>query len=100
MDRLLPSWAYGLTEATGTSMRWRNPFRPLTNPFYRHPGLPVHTSRLLLRNFVAADHASVHRYAIDPEVTLYTDWGPNRSGHQGVPCAGVGGATETTSETI
>jgi len=78
MDRLLPSWAYGLTEATGTSMRWRNLFRPLTNPFYRHPGLPVHTFRLLLRNFVAADHASVHRYAIDPEVTRYTDWGPNR----------------------
>jgi ribosomal-protein-alanine N-acetyltransferase len=78
MDRLLPRWANGLTETTGKPMRWRNLLRSLTNPFYRHPGLPVHTSRLLLRNFVAADHASVHRYAVDPEVTQYTDWGPTR----------------------
>ncbi len=78
MDRSLPSWAYGLTVVTGKIMRWRNIFRSLANSFCRHPGLPVNTSRLLLRNFVPADHASVHRYAVDPEVTQYTDWGPNR----------------------
>lgn len=78
MDRLLPSWTYVLTKATGRSMRWRNMFWSLTNPFYRHPGLPVHTSRLLLRNFVPVDHASVHRYTVDPEVMQYTDGEPNR----------------------
>ena len=78
MDRLLPSWAYGLTETTGKSMQWWNMFRSLTNSFYRHPGLPVNTSRLLLRDFVAADHGSVHRYAVDPKVTQYTERGPNR----------------------
>ena len=76
MDRLLPRWAAGLTEATGETMRWRNMFRSPANPFYRHLGLPVQTSRLLLRNFVAADQASVHCYAVAPEITQYTDWGP------------------------
>ena len=59
-------------------MQWWNMFRSLTNSFYRHPGLPVNTSRLLLRDFVAADHASVHRNAVDPKVTQYTERGPNR----------------------
>ena len=82
-------------------MQWWNMFRSLTNSFYRNPGLPVNTSRLLLRDFVAADHASVHRYAVDPKVTQYTDRGPNREADtKGVPCARVGGATETPSETI
>lgn len=35
------------------------------------------TERLRLREFVAEDHEAVHRYASDPEVTRYTDWGPN-----------------------
>jgi len=78
MVRLFPRWAYGLTEATGKTMRWRNLFRSLTTPVYRHPGLPLNTSRLLLRNFMAADHASMHRYAVDPEVTQYMDWGSTR----------------------
>ncbi len=77
MDLFLPSWAYALTEVAGKSMRWGNMFWSLTNPCHRHPGLPVNTSRLILRNFVAADQASVHHYAVDPEVTQYTDWGPN-----------------------
>ncbi|MBO0871137.1 MAG: GNAT family N-acetyltransferase [Micromonosporaceae bacterium] len=35
------------------------------------------TARLLLRELTDADHASVHGPATDPEVTRYTDWGPN-----------------------
>ncbi|WP_206061646.1 GNAT family N-acetyltransferase [Nonomuraea basaltis] len=35
------------------------------------------TPRLLLREFRASDHAAVHAFASDPEVTRYTDWGPN-----------------------
>ncbi len=35
------------------------------------------TARLRIREFVPQDHAAVHRYASDPEVTRYTDWGPN-----------------------
>jgi ribosomal-protein-alanine N-acetyltransferase len=35
------------------------------------------TPRLLLREFHAADHAAVHAFAGDAEVTRYTDWGPN-----------------------
>ncbi|WP_205751824.1 GNAT family N-acetyltransferase [Cryptosporangium phraense] len=34
-------------------------------------------ARLLLRPFRPTDEAAVHRYASDPEVTRYTDWGPN-----------------------
>ncbi|MFI5956449.1 GNAT family N-acetyltransferase [Cryptosporangium sp. NPDC051539] len=33
--------------------------------------------RLLLRPFRLTDESAVHRYAADPEVTRYTDWGPN-----------------------
>ncbi|GAA3423076.1 hypothetical protein GCM10018953_02590 [Streptosporangium nondiastaticum] len=32
------------------------------------------TPRLLLRDFRASDHAAVHAFAGDPEVTRYTDW--------------------------
>lgn len=35
------------------------------------------TPRLLLREFRNSDHSAVHAYASDPEVTRYTDWGPN-----------------------
>jgi ribosomal-protein-alanine N-acetyltransferase len=35
------------------------------------------TSRLLLREFCTDDHAAVHAFAGNPEVTRYTDWGPN-----------------------
>jgi [ribosomal protein S5]-alanine N-acetyltransferase len=35
------------------------------------------TERLRIREFVLKDHAAVHRYASDPEVTRYMDWGPN-----------------------
>ncbi|MBO0885039.1 MAG: GNAT family N-acetyltransferase [Mycobacterium sp.] len=38
------------------------------------------TARLLLREFRRADHFAVHAYVRDPEVTRYTDWGPD--GHQ------------------
>ncbi|GAA0283958.1 GNAT family N-acetyltransferase [Cryptosporangium japonicum] len=34
-------------------------------------------ARLRLRPFRSADEAAVHRYASDPEVTRFTDWGPN-----------------------
>ena len=35
------------------------------------------TERLRIREFVVKDHGAVHRYASDPEVTRYMDWGPN-----------------------
>lgn len=40
-------------------------------------GMELVTERLRLREFVAKDHEAVHRYASDPEVTLYMEWGPN-----------------------
>ncbi len=39
--------------------------------------MELRTSRLLLREFRADDHAAVHAFAGDAEVTRYTDWGPN-----------------------
>ena len=41
---------------------------------------PLETNRLLLREFRAEDEASIHDYASDPEVTRFTDWGPNDTG--------------------
>jgi [ribosomal protein S5]-alanine N-acetyltransferase len=38
--------------------------------------LPLRTSRLTLRDFVAADFAAVHAYASDAEVTRYMFYGP------------------------
>jgi [ribosomal protein S5]-alanine N-acetyltransferase len=40
-------------------------------------GMELATERLLLREFVLDDFEAVHRYAADPEVTRFTDWGPN-----------------------
>jgi ribosomal-protein-alanine N-acetyltransferase len=40
-------------------------------------GMQLATKRLRLREFVLKDHDAVHRYAGDPEVTQYMDWGPN-----------------------
>lgn len=39
--------------------------------------MDLHTPRLLLREFRAGDQPSVHAFAADPEVTAFTDWGPN-----------------------
>jgi RimJ/RimL family protein N-acetyltransferase len=39
--------------------------------------MELRTPRLLLREFRAGDHAAVHAFAGDTEVTRYTDWGPN-----------------------
>ena len=36
------------------------------------------TSRLLLRELTETDRDAVHRYAGDPAVTRFMDWGPNR----------------------
>lgn len=41
------------------------------------PQLLLVTERLTLRPFDANDLPSVHRYAADPVVTRYMDWGPN-----------------------
>jgi RimJ/RimL family protein N-acetyltransferase len=38
---------------------------------------PIETERLLLREFRAEDESAMHAYASDPEVTRFTDWGPN-----------------------
>lgn len=38
---------------------------------------PVHTQRLLLREFEPSDEAAVHEYACDPVVSRYDSWGPN-----------------------
>lgn len=40
-------------------------------------GMELITPRLSLREFHADDHAAVHAFAGDAEVTRYTDWGPN-----------------------
>ena len=37
------------------------------------------TKRLILREFQADDIDSVHKYASDPEVCRYSDWGPHTS---------------------
>lgn len=37
------------------------------------------TKRLILREFQLDDFDSVHKYASDPEVCRYSDWGPNTS---------------------
>jgi RimJ/RimL family protein N-acetyltransferase len=39
--------------------------------------MDLKTPRLLLREFRTSDHAAVHAFASDTEVTRYTDWGPN-----------------------
>ena len=40
-------------------------------------GMELVTERLRLREFLGKDHEAVHRYAGDPEVTRFMDWGPN-----------------------
>jgi RimJ/RimL family protein N-acetyltransferase len=35
------------------------------------------TERLRLREFIMDDLNEVHKYACDPEVSKYMDWGPN-----------------------
>lgn len=40
-------------------------------------GMCLTTKRLLLRDFVPSDVDAAHAFASDPEVTRYTDWGPN-----------------------
>lgn len=37
----------------------------------------IETERLIIREFVLQDTEAVHRYASDPLVTAYMDWGPN-----------------------
>jgi ribosomal-protein-alanine N-acetyltransferase len=37
----------------------------------------IRTTRLVLREFRPDDHAAVHRYAADPEVVRFQNWGPN-----------------------
>lgn len=37
----------------------------------------INTERLVLREFNEVDWRAVHRYASDPEVVRYMDWGPN-----------------------
>jgi RimJ/RimL family protein N-acetyltransferase len=39
--------------------------------------LPLHTPRLLLRDFADADWEAVHRYGALPEVSRFMPWGPN-----------------------
>lgn len=40
-------------------------------------GVRLVSDRLVLREFVDADEASVHAYASDPVVSQFMDWGPN-----------------------
>jgi RimJ/RimL family protein N-acetyltransferase len=37
----------------------------------------LETPRLILRDFLPTDVEAVHRYASDPRVVVYQDWGPN-----------------------
>ena len=41
-----------------------------------HLDLPLHTSRLCLRDFLLADLPAIHAYASDPEVTRFMFYGP------------------------
>lgn len=41
------------------------------------PRPPFRTERLILREFRAADAVALHEYGADPEVSRFTDWGPN-----------------------
>jgi ribosomal-protein-alanine N-acetyltransferase len=38
---------------------------------------PIVTERLTLREFHADDEQDIHEYGGDPEVSTFTDWGPN-----------------------
>ncbi|MEV4399580.1 hypothetical protein [Nonomuraea sp. NPDC049607] len=40
------------------------------------------TPRLLLRDFRTSDHAAVHAFAGDPEVTPCTDWPGMHASHE------------------
>lgn len=41
------------------------------------PSLYLTTERLILRDFKMTDWQRVHRYASDPEVVKFMEWGPN-----------------------
>ncbi len=41
------------------------------------PWFPIHTERLLLRDFRESDFDAVHDYAADAEVSRFMPWGPN-----------------------
>lgn len=41
------------------------------------PWFPIHTKRLVLREFRADDYDGVHAYASDMETVRFMDWGPN-----------------------
>ena len=41
------------------------------------PWLPIHTPRLILREFREIDHDDVHAYGSDADVARFMDWGPN-----------------------
>jgi ribosomal-protein-alanine N-acetyltransferase len=41
------------------------------------PSINLHSSRLLIREFVENDWSTTHVYGSDPEVVKYMDWGPN-----------------------
>lgn len=40
-------------------------------------GLPLHTERLLLRDYIEDDWHAVHEYDADPNVVHFMTWGPN-----------------------
>jgi len=39
--------------------------------------LPIHTQRLILREFTIKDNNHIHNYASDTETVRYLTWGPN-----------------------
>ena len=46
-------------------------------PMPETPWFPIHTERLLLREFRDEDLADIHAYAAVPEVSRFMTWGPN-----------------------
>ena len=48
----------------------------------------LHTSRLILREFMEDDAAGIQVYAGDPEVTRFTSWGPNTPDVSAIVLAG------------
>lgn len=51
--------------------------RPIESNSLESSPLVLRTQRLVLRGYRAEDVAAVHRFASDPQLSAYVEWGPN-----------------------
>lgn len=51
--------------------------RPIESNSLESSRLVLRTQRLVLRGYRAEDLAAVHRFASDPQLSAYVEWGPN-----------------------